>query len=211
MAWSTRFLTAVAFLAVGVIFAPDVLGSGPESPAAVVTAAKLCHLLAFATSWGTALWVTFIGGIIMFKNLPRHQFGNLQGKMFPAYFMVLSVCAAVSVAAFAYLHPWSLASPIERYQLGFLLSALGFDLSNLIVFTPMTIEMMKKRHKIERDLGIGEEVGGSKNLEAAKTNPQLAAMNKKFGMIHGLSSLANIMAFGSLAIHSWYLAGKLHF
>ncbi|CAL9114848.1 unnamed protein product [Musa textilis] len=211
MAWSTRFLTAVAFLAVGVIFAPDVLGSGPESPAAVVTAAKLCHLLAFATSWGTALWVTFIGGIIMFKNLPRHQFGNLQGKMFPAYFMVLSVCAAVSVAAFAYLHPWSLASPIERYQLGFLLSALGFDLSNLIVFTPMTIEMMKKRHKIERDLGIGEEVGGSKNLEVAKTNPQLAAMNKKFGMIHGLSSLANIMAFGSLAIHSWYLAGKLHF
>ncbi|CAL9750312.1 unnamed protein product [Musa acuminata subsp. burmannicoides] len=211
MAWSTRFLTAVAFLAVGVIFAPDVLGSGPESPAAVVTAAKLCHLLAFATSWGTALWVTFIGGIIMFKNLPRHQFGNLQGKMFPAYFMVLSVCAAVSVAAFAYLHPWSLASPIERYQLGFLLSALGFDLSNLIVFTPMTIEMMKKRHKIERDLGIGEEVGGSKNLEAAKTNPLLAAMNKKFGMIHGLSSLANIMAFGSLAIHSWYLAGKLHF
>ncbi|THU62654.1 hypothetical protein C4D60_Mb01t07360 [Musa balbisiana] len=211
MAWSTRFLTAVAFLAVGVIFAPDVLGSGPESPAVVVTAAKLCHLLAFATAWGTALWVTFIGGIIMFKNLPRHQFGNLQGKMFPAYFMVLSVCAAVSVAAFAYLHPWSLASPIERYQLGFLLSALGFDLSNLIVFTPMTIEMMKKRHKIERDLGIGEEVGGSKNLEVAKTNPQLAAMNKKFGMIHGLSSLANIMAFGSLAIHSWFLAGKLHF
>ncbi|RWW17633.1 hypothetical protein BHE74_00045076 [Ensete ventricosum] len=124
--------------------------------------------------------------------------------------MVLSVCAAVSVAAFAYLHPWRLASPFERYQLGFLLSALGFDLSNLIVFTPMTIEMMKKRHKTERDLGIGEEVGGSKNLEAAKTNPQLAAMNKKFGMIHGLSSLANIMAFGSLAIHSWYLTGKLH-
>jgi hypothetical protein len=34
-------------------------------------------------------------------------------------------------------------------------------------------------------------------------------MNKKFGMIHGLSSLANIMSFGSLAMHSWYLASKL--
>ncbi|CAL9112454.1 unnamed protein product [Musa acuminata var. zebrina] len=211
MAWSTRFLTAVAFLAVGVVFAPDVLGSGPESPAAAVSAAKLCHLLAFATAWGAALWVTFIGGIIMFKYLPRHQFGNLQRKMFPAYFMVVSVCAAVSVAAFAYLHPWRSASSIERYQLGFLLSALGFDLSNLLVFTPMTIEMMKKRHKIERDLNIGQEVGGAKNKEAAKTNPQLAAINKKFGMIHGLSSLANITAFGSLAMHSWYLAGKLHF
>ncbi|KAG6524760.1 transmembrane protein 205-like [Zingiber officinale] len=211
MGWSTRFLTAVAFLTVGVVFAPDVFGSGPEAPAAAVTAAKLCHLLAFATAWGASLWVTFIGGIIMFKYLPRHQFGNLQGKMFPAYFKMVSVCAAISVAAFAYLHPWRSASTIEKYQLGFLLSALGFDLSNLIVFTPMTIEMMKKRHKVERDLNIGDEVGVSKNMEAAKTNPQLKSMNKKFGMIHGLSSLANIMAFGSLAIHSWYLAGKLHF
>ncbi|WOL16436.1 transmembrane protein 205-like [Canna indica] len=209
MTWSTRFLTAVAFLALGVVFVPDVLGSGHQSPAAAVTAAKLCHLLAFSTGWGAAVWATFIGGIIMFKNLPRHQFGHLQSKMFPAYFTVISVCSAVSVAGFAYIHPWGSASSVERYQLGFLLSALGFNLSNLIVFTPMTIEMMKKRHKIERDLSIGEEVGWSKNVEVAKTNPQLAAMNKKFGMIHGLSSLANIMAFGSLAMHSWYLAGKI--
>ncbi|XP_020102263.1 transmembrane protein 205 [Ananas comosus] len=211
MGWATRFLTAVAFLAVGVVFAPDVLGSGPDSPAIAVSAAKLAHLLCFATAWGAALWVTFIGGIVMFKNLPRHQFGNLQSKMFPAYFMLVSVCAAVSVAAFAYLHPWKSASSLEHYQLGFLVAALGFDLSNLLVFTPMTIEMMKKRHKIERDLSIGEEVGWSKNVEVAKSNPNLAAMNKKFGMIHGLSSLANILAFGSLAMHSWYLAGKIQF
>lgn len=69
--------------------------------------------------------------------------------------------------------------------------------------------MMMRRHKIEKDLGIGSEVGFSKNAEVAKTSPTLAAMNKKFGMIHGLSSLANIMAFGSLAMHSWYLASKL--
>lgn len=208
MGWATRFLAAVCFFAAGVVFAPDAL-LGSRSGSGAVTAAKVAHLLCFATSWGAALWATFIGGIIMFKNLPRHQFGNLQGKMFPAYFTLISVCAAVSVAAFAYLHPWKTATTVERYQLGFLLAALGFDLSNLLVFTPMTIEMMKKRHKIERDLSIGEEVGWSKNVQVAKNNPTLAAMNKKFGMIHGLSSLANIMAFGSLAMHSWYLASKL--
>lgn len=69
--------------------------------------------------------------------------------------------------------------------------------------------MMKQRHKIERESNIGEEVGSTKNQEVAKKNPKLAAMNKKFGMIHGLSSLANIFSFGSLAIHSWYLAGKI--
>ncbi|KAM0947605.1 hypothetical protein DsansV1_C07g0069211 [Dioscorea sansibarensis] len=209
MAWATRFLTAVAFLAVGVVFAPDtVLGASRSS--AITSVAKLAHLLCFSTAFGAALWVTFIGGIIMFKNLPRHQFGSLQGRMFPAYFTLVSTCAAVSVAAFAYLHPWRSASSIERYQLGFLLSSLGFDLSNLFVFTPMTIEMMKKRHKVERELNIGEEVGWSKNMETAKTNPKLAGMNKKFGMIHGLSSLANILSFGSLAMHSWYLAGKIN-
>ncbi|KAI4987483.1 hypothetical protein ZWY2020_020283 [Hordeum vulgare] len=210
MAWATRFLSAVCFFAAGVLFAPDVLvGARSGSGATAVTAAKVSHLLCFATCWGAALWATFIGGIIMFKNLPRHQFGNLQGKMFPAYFTLISACAAVSVAAFAYLHPWKVASAVERYQLGFLISALGFNLSNLLVFTPMTIEMMKKRHKIERELSIGDEVGWSKNVKTAKSNPTLAAMNKKFGMIHGLSSLANIMSFGSLAMHSWYLASKL--
>ncbi|KAL2347417.1 hypothetical protein Fmac_001417 [Flemingia macrophylla] len=56
---------------------------------------------------------------------------------------------------------------------------------------------MKQRHKVERENSIGEEVGWSKNVEVAKSNPKLAAMNKKFSMIHGLSSLANIISFGS--------------
>ncbi|MBA0769525.1 hypothetical protein Gotri_018249 [Gossypium trilobum] len=128
--------------------------------------------------------------------------------MFPAYFSMVGVCCAISVAAFGYLHPWNSATMPEKYQLGFLVSAFAFNLSNLFVFTPMTIEMMKQRHKVEREANIGDEIGWSKNQEAAKTNPKLAAMNKKFGMIHGLSSLANIMSFGSLAMHSWFLAGS---
>uniref|UniRef100_K3ZP96 TMEM205-like domain-containing protein n=1 Tax=Setaria italica TaxID=4555 RepID=K3ZP96_SETIT len=78
----------------------------------------------------------------MFRYLPRHQFGSLQGKMFPAYFMLISACSAVSVAAFAYLHPWKTASTIERYQLGSLLfGPFGCNLSNLLVITPMMVEV----------------------------------------------------------------------
>ncbi|XP_060963758.1 uncharacterized protein LOC133033158 [Cannabis sativa] len=212
MGWLSRFLTAVTFLAVGVIFSPESFGSKSDSHHSpkIFTYIKLAHLLCFSTAWGAAIWVTFIGGIIMFKNLPRHQFGNLQSKMFPAYFSMVGVCCAVSVASFGYLHPWKTSATTEKYQLGFLLSAFAFNLTNLFVFTPMTIEMMKQRHKVEREENIGGEVGWSKNVEVAKVNPKLAAMNKKFGMIHGLSSLANIMSFGSLAMHSWYLAGKLN-
>ncbi|XP_019223400.1 PREDICTED: transmembrane protein 205-like [Nicotiana attenuata] len=142
MGWMTRFLAAVAFLAIGVLFSPETFGSKSEGqhPPKLVTLLKLAHLLCFSTAFGAALWVTFIGGIIMFK----------------------------------------------------------------------TSHMMKERHKIEREANIGEEVGWTKNQEVAKANPKLAAMNKKFGMIHGLSSLANIFSFGCLAMHSWYLAGKLN-
>lgn len=77
----------------------------------------------------------------VFRNLPRHQFGNLQSKMFPAYFSMVGICCAVSAASFGYLRPWKSSSTTERYQLGFLLSAFAFNLSNLFVFTPMTIEV----------------------------------------------------------------------
>ena len=68
---------------------------------------------------------------------------------------------------------------------------------------------MKERHRIEKEEGIGTEVGRSMNLEAAKKNPELAKINKTFGMVHGFSSLANIFCFGGLAFHSWYIASRM--
>ncbi|KAJ0485372.1 hypothetical protein HanHA89_Chr14g0567561 [Helianthus annuus] len=55
----------------------------------------------------------------MFKNLPRHQFENLQNKMFSAYFMMVGICCAVSAGCFGYTHPWKSSSTVEKYQLGF--------------------------------------------------------------------------------------------
>ena len=55
---------------------------------------------------------------------------------------MVGICCAISVAAFGYLHPWKSAATSERYQLGFLISAFAFNLANLFVFTPMTIEVI---------------------------------------------------------------------
>ncbi|KAJ0703268.1 hypothetical protein HanPI659440_Chr14g0549111 [Helianthus annuus] len=75
----------------------------------------------------------------MFKNLPRHQFENLQNKMFPAYFMMVGICCAVSAGCFGYTHPWKSSSTVKKYQLGFLVAAFVFNLTNIFVFNPMTI------------------------------------------------------------------------
>ncbi|KAF8391853.1 hypothetical protein HHK36_022191 [Tetracentron sinense] len=60
--------------------------------------------------------------------------------MFPAFFSMVCVCCATSVASFCYFLLWKSESAAERYQLGFLLSAFAFILTNLFVFTLMTIE-----------------------------------------------------------------------
>ncbi|KAL3717681.1 hypothetical protein ACJRO7_009162 [Eucalyptus globulus] len=143
MGWLMRFLAVVASLAVGVKFSPEIFESSSDYQKSSTGTAifKLAHLLGFATAWGAALWVTFIGIVVMFKNVQRRQFGNLQSKMFPAYFTMLAVCCAISVASFGYLHPWKSSSTKEKYQLGFLLSAFAFNLTNLFVFTPVTIKV----------------------------------------------------------------------
>ncbi|KAL6505067.1 hypothetical protein OROGR_024884 [Orobanche gracilis] len=52
MAWMTRFITAVAFLAIGVIFSPETFGSrsdGQNFPM-LVRGLKLAHLICFSTA-----------------------------------------------------------------------------------------------------------------------------------------------------------------
>ncbi|KAH7280220.1 hypothetical protein KP509_37G056500 [Ceratopteris richardii] len=129
--------------------------------------------------------------------------------MFPAYFSLNAICAAVCMVGFCILHPWKGSSATERTQILCLVVSLLSTLANILVFEPLTIKTMKERHKIEREESIGDEVGLSKNKEVAKRNPKLAKINKKFGMVHGLSSLANLFSFGGFAVHSWYLASKL--
>lgn len=38
---------------------------------------------ASGTLLGTSVWVTFFAGLLLFKNLPRAQFGEVQSAIFP--------------------------------------------------------------------------------------------------------------------------------
>eukprot|EP00897_Mesotaenium_endlicherianum_P001403 jgi/Mesen1/1290/ME000013S00784 len=217
---SLTVLTVFISILCGVaFFAPEPLtsqlrGDGQSTVASLQKGPALAwlrfaHLTAFAISFGASIWATFIGGIIMFKNLPRHQFGNLQTKMFPAYFTLVITCTSICLAAFTLLHPYEGASKGEKWQLMYLGTTLICTLFNLTVMEPLTTKIMLERHKIERQEGIGQEIGSSKNKEVAKRNKDLAAMNKKFGKVHGISSLVNLASVGGLVAHMWYLACHL--
>ncbi|TYG46524.1 hypothetical protein ES288_D11G262700v1 [Gossypium darwinii] len=84
-----------------------------------------------------------------------------------------------------------------------------------------TVANQKKQHEVNVDdeakAQSGErskhyaKIGWSKNQETAKTNPKLAAMNNKFGMIHGLSSLARIFRLICLLLYIGLNVGCIHF
>uniref|UniRef100_A0A0E0I3X3 TMEM205-like domain-containing protein n=1 Tax=Oryza nivara TaxID=4536 RepID=A0A0E0I3X3_ORYNI len=194
-------LLAVFFLLAG--------GAGLGMTAAA--AAKAVHLLCFATSWGVTVWAILVGGVIMFLNLPRHAMGRLRGKVFPACFALNAACTAASAAAFAWLHrpPWP---PAERRQLAVLLVAAGYDLANLLIFTPRTLEAMRERHKVERSLGIGGDgsfVGWRQNARAARSSSTLAAENARFWVAHSFSAVALVISAAGLFSHFCYLSRKI--
>ena len=74
-------------------------------------------------------------------------------------------------------------------------------LANLFYLEPETTKIMFKRHAVERRLETGHEVGQLKPKDPKKANdPELKALSRTFGMLHGFSTLMNLAAlvFGCL-------------
>jgi len=147
----------------------------------------LLHLITFTSWFGCSVWVTFIAGIVMFKHLPRHVFGRLQAKLFPAYFIFSALVVAISMMTAAALG-WEVKS------LGIILLTI---LMNVLYFEPETTRVMILRHAVERRLKTGHEIGQLRPSDPAKANdPELKALSKKFGMLHGVSTTLNMVALG---------------
>ena len=58
---------------------------------------------------------------------------------------------------------------------------------------PMTTGVMRERHKAERE----------------ERSDEVKRLSKRFGMLHGLSSLANLLALGLGHCHLWHIASRL--
>jgi len=108
-------------------------------------------------------------------------------RLFPAYFKFSVVTVTATIFS---------ASALEWPTTG-LVAVLGTVLANLFFLEPETTRVMFLRHAVEKRLGTGHEVGQLKPSDPAKANdPELRALSKKFGMLHGISTLLNMLALG---------------
>jgi len=162
----------------------------------------LLHLLAFSSWFGCSVWVSFPAGIVMFKTLPRHTFGRLQSKLFPAYFLFSAGAIIIAIGTSGDLlssttSTTTTASAITTTIPYSLIVILACILINLLYFEPATTRVMYQRHAVEKRLGTGHEIGQLRPTDPKKANdPQLKALSKTFGMLHGVSTLLNLAALG---------------
>ncbi|KAK6514516.1 hypothetical protein TWF281_004714 [Arthrobotrys megalospora] len=177
------------------------------------------HLLSYSFLFGTQIWHSFIGGIISFRVLPRAYFGALQRRLFPIYFslqLILSISLLLTT-------PNSLTSLQPSKTYGFLLTVLFTSLLNSVVAGPFTTKTMDKRKEQEifdgrsydgkKLPGVteGAERGGDKENEEIRVSDEMKALNKRFGMWHGISSLFNLGSVVGTIGYGVLLAEKINF
>lgn len=189
------------------------------------------HLFSFSSWFGCSIWISFIGGFIMFKNLPRHVFGKLQSKMFPRYFQFSLITMVLSSISWLL---WTLA--ITKHGNRLKQSTLSEEIIdvvtdnqtpvilhfsilvcicvNLLYFEPQTTSTMFRRHVIEKKMGTGHEIGAirptdPKILEAYNEDGELKKINRRFGVLHGMSTTINLIALCLGVAHLFWVAGQL--
>jgi hypothetical protein len=124
------------------------------------------------------------------------MFSTLQKATFPAYFTLQTVTPALMALTYP-----SGPSSLWTYKasgdgLAFWLTSTMFAtaLVNLLYVGPKTTDIMRlRKHQETRD--------GKKSYDKGPHSKEMEALNKQFGILHGVSSLVNMVGFLGMC---WY-------
>jgi uncharacterized membrane protein YcgQ (UPF0703/DUF1980 family) len=161
----------------------------------------------YGTLLGSTVFQSFIGGIVAFRVLPRPQFSTLQKNIFPKFFALQTITPAIMLFTYPspsslLTSPFSLASSTDRTSWWLITSMIVTGLANVAYFGPQTTEVMKlRKHQETRD--------GKKSYDEGPHSEEMKALNKKFGMLHGLSTLVNLTGLGAMVWYGLVLGERL--
>ena len=184
------------------------------------------HILSYGTLLGTQVFQSFIAGTTAYRVLPRPQFSTLQTALFPIYFSMQTALPVILALTFpGSSSPTHISSTTSTTSWGtHTTNPSGFsgvfDPSNrLHVLTPLAVmfvtslinmalvgpattkTMRERKHQETRD--------GKKSYEAPPHSKEMQALNKRFGQMHGTSSLLNMAGCLATVWYGFYLAERL--
>ncbi|KAJ3864149.1 hypothetical protein EV359DRAFT_73211 [Lentinula novae-zelandiae] len=160
------------------------------------------YMILYSWLFGMSLWITFFGGIIAFKALPRQQFGNLQHKTFPIYFVISLTLVSGLLLLWTSAHPdvmtyWNRPLVADVCQVYILISVLISQGINHSVIGPLTSRTMFERHRLEKEEGKAYNEPG--------VSDAMKGLNRRFGSLHGISSLLNLWAVIAIGLHGLWI------
>jgi len=155
--------------------------------------AACVHLLSYSINLGMIFWVTFIAGLVMFKNMTRQAFGKVQAKLFPKYFLVSVLTLALQIGTLKFAMPVGL----QREQLTSLGIALAASLANFVI-EPLGTRVLMERYALE-------------NASGPKDKEKIKSLKGKFGAFHVFSSLLNLVVLIAIFSHGYWLSSRLVF
>ncbi|KAF2824900.1 hypothetical protein CC86DRAFT_295824 [Ophiobolus disseminans] len=156
------------------------------------------HLLSYGTLLGSTVFQSFIGGIVAYRALPRPQFSALQKNIFPPYFTLQTLAPL----AMWFTYPRSLMTALtsssakthDKFNAYLIGTMLATAVLNLVYVGPQTTEIMRlRKHQETRD--------GKKSYDTGPHSVEMQKLNKQFGILHGVSSMVNMVGFGAMV---WY-------
>ncbi|KAH8673633.1 hypothetical protein BX600DRAFT_211012 [Xylariales sp. PMI_506] len=148
------------------------------------------------------------GSTISFKALERPQFAVLQSALFPFYFGIQTILPAVLVLTYPGnrifspgLHGvldeenrWSVLLPIA--------TVFASGLANWVYLLPAANEISAKRRAQEKK-------DGKRSFDAPPHSQEMVALNKRFGVVHGISSLLNLATLVATIAYGFSLSTRI--
>ncbi|BFG01741.1 uncharacterized protein DMAD_01420 [Drosophila madeirensis] len=172
------------------------------------TLPNLVYLGAFATHFGSQIWMTFVSGLSLYFSLPRHIFGQCQQILFPRYFALNAMLSLTMLVTYAkyFLSGWTTASGI---QVGSLALAAGIEVVVRLYLVPPMLKLMHEKYKIEGAIGSGQEVGSLVQGDLIDC-PHYQRIHKGFRRIHMTIAIGNMTVMLATCLQLYFLASKIH-
>lgn len=145
---------------------------------------KYLHLLALALWLGGMVFFSFAAAPSIFKTLDRQTAGIVVGDIFPKYFLMGYISAAVLVGTLWYMGRGHLSAIRIPFAIALTAAALTF-VSGLVVGA--------KAREIKAQ------------MYATQDNGQKEELRKAFGKIHAVSSVINLAIMLLLLAYLWHV------
>ncbi|KAF8514502.1 hypothetical protein JB92DRAFT_2719357 [Gautieria morchelliformis] len=160
------------------------------------------YTLLYAFLFGASMWVNFFGGVIAYRALPRAQFGVLQHRTFPVFFLSSEAVSSLLLTLWTLSHPdvltnWYNPAIVDVAQAWALATVLLTQGANDWVVGPLTSKTMFERHRLEKV--------EKKNYNDQGVSDEMKALNRRFGTLHGISYLLSMGAVVALGFHGLWI------